>query len=166
MHTLLLFSHWVMSNSSATPWTVARQDPLSVGFPRQEYWCGLPFLTPRDLSNPFQKLTHWKRPWCWERLKAGGEGDDRDEMDEMVGWHHWFNGHEFVQAPGDCEGQGSLECCSPWGHKESDTTEWLNDEQLQGIFPIQRSNLFSCVSCTGRQILYHWASQKAPKEAK
>ena len=41
--------------------------------------------------------------------------------DEMVGWHHRVNGHEFEQAPG--VGDGSLQCCSPWGHKESDTTE-------------------------------------------
>ena len=47
--------------------------------------------------------------------------------DEMVGWHHGFNGHEFEKTPGDGEGQGSLVCCSPWGHKESDTTEWLNN---------------------------------------
>ena len=46
--------------------------------------------------------------------------------DEMVGWHHWLNGHEFEQAPGDSEGQGSLACCSPWGLQESDMTEWLN----------------------------------------
>ena len=38
--------------------------------------------------------------------------------DEMVGWYHQLNGHEFEQAPGDGEGQGSLACCSPWGHKE------------------------------------------------
>ena len=44
----------------------------------------------------------------------------------MVGWYHWLNGHEFEQTPGDGEGQGSLVCCSPWGHKESDTTERLN----------------------------------------
>ena len=44
-------------------------------------------------------------------------------MDEMVGWHHGLNGHEFEQAPGDDKGQGSLACCSPWGRKESDTTE-------------------------------------------
>ena len=42
--------------------------------------------------------------------------------DEMVGWHHWLNGHEFEQNPGDGEGQGGLLCCSPWGHKELDTT--------------------------------------------
>ena len=37
--------------------------------------------------------------------------------DQMVGWHHQINGHEFEQAPGDGEGQGSLVCCGPWGHK-------------------------------------------------
>ena len=43
--------------------------------------------------------------------------------DEMVGWHHRLTGYEFEQALGDGEGQGSLVCFSPWGHKESDTTE-------------------------------------------
>ena len=46
--------------------------------------------------------------------------------DEMVGCHHRLNGHEFEQAPGVSDGQGSLVCCSPWGCKESDTTEWLS----------------------------------------
>ena len=46
--------------------------------------------------------------------------------DERVGWHHQLNEHEFEQAPGVGDGQGSLAYCSPWGHKESDTTEWLN----------------------------------------
>ena len=45
--------------------------------------------------------------------------------DEMVGWHHWLNGHEFEQALGVGDGQGSLACWNPWGHKESDTTERL-----------------------------------------
>ena len=45
----------------------------------------------------------------------------------MVGWHHQLNGHEFEQTQGDGEGQGSLVCCSPWGCKELDTTEWLNN---------------------------------------
>ena len=43
--------------------------------------------------------------------------------DEMVGWHHRLSGHEFVQTLGDCEGRGSLACCSLWGRKESDTIE-------------------------------------------
>ena len=45
--------------------------------------------------------------------------------DEMVGWHHRSNGHEFEQAVGIGDGQGSLVCCSPWGHKDLDTTERL-----------------------------------------
>ena len=43
--------------------------------------------------------------------------------DEMVGWHHQLNGHEFEQAPGFADGQASLVCCSPWDRKESDMTE-------------------------------------------
>ena len=46
--------------------------------------------------------------------------------DEMVGWHHQLDGHEFEQAPGVGDGQGSLACCSLWGHKELDTTKRLN----------------------------------------
>ena len=45
----------------------------------------------------------------------------------MVGWHHLLDGYEFEQALGDGDGQGNLVCFSPWGHKESDTTEWLNN---------------------------------------
>ena len=44
----------------------------------------------------------------------------------MVAWHHWLDGHEFKQALGVGDGQGSLACCSPWGRKELDTIEWLN----------------------------------------
>ena len=57
--------------------------------------------------------------------------------DEMVGWHHWLDGHEFEQAPGDGEGQGSLTCCSPRGQKESDTTEELNDDNEAEVHPWQ-----------------------------
>ena len=45
---------------------------------------------------------------------------------EMIGWHHQLNGHEFEQTVGDGKGQGSLACCRSWGHKESDMTERLN----------------------------------------
>ena len=49
------------------------------------------------------------------------EGGRKGREDEMVGWHYRLNGHEFEQTPGE-RGQGSLECCSPWGHKELDIT--------------------------------------------
>ena len=48
--------------------------------------------------------------------------------DEMVGWHHQLNGNEFEQIPGDSEGQGSLVCCSRWGHKELGVTPQLNND--------------------------------------
>ena len=64
-----------------------------------------------------EELTHLKRPWCWERLKAGGEGDDR-------GWDGW------MASPRVSDGQGGLECCSPWDHRESDKTEQLNWTEL------------------------------------
>ena len=63
-----------------------------------------------------EELTHWKRPWCWERLKAGGEGGDIEWNDCMASPHR-INGHEFEQSPGDSEGEGSLVCCSSCGHR-------------------------------------------------
>ena len=62
----------------------------------------------------------------------------------MVGWHHLLNGHEFEQDPRDGEGQGSLVCCSPWGRKESDTTEQLNSNKIyktKNIYTTQCSPL-------------------------
>ena len=61
------------------------------------------------------------------RKKRGQEEKGATE-DEMVGWYHWLNGHEFEQTLGDNKGQGSLECCSPWGHKELDTPVRLNSK--------------------------------------
>ena len=81
-------------------------------------------------SNPLatwcKELTHAKS-WCWERLRARGEGSTKDEM---AGCHHWLNGHEFEQALGDGEGQGSLACCSPGALKELEKTERLNNKML------------------------------------
>ena len=53
--------------------------------------------------------------------------------DEMVGWHHRLDGHEFEQALGVGDGQGGLACCSPQSHKESDTTERLNNNPLMDV---------------------------------
>ena len=55
-------------------------------------------------------------------------------VDKMVGWHYWLNGHKFEQALGVGDGQGSLVCCSPWCHKESDMTKWLNWTELNWWF--------------------------------
>jgi len=102
-----------------------------------------PILWPLDVKNWFI----WKDP--------DAEKDWRQEMkgtieDEMAGWHHWFNGHEFQQAPGVGYGQGSLVCCSPWGHKELDMTEQLNwtDRLLSAwkeLFSVWKMKIFQYV---------------------
>ena len=56
------------------------------------------------------------------------QGEKATTEDEMVEWRHWLNGREFEQILGDCEGRGSLACCSPWARKESDTTELMNNK--------------------------------------
>ena len=61
--------------------------------------------------------------------------------DEMVGWHHQLARHEFEQTRGDGEGQGSLACCSPWGRKESGTTEQLNNNNMQSTSQINTLSL-------------------------
>ena len=73
-----------------------------------------PILWPPDAKN-----------WLLRKDPDAGK-DGRQEngttKDEMVGWHHWLDGHEYEQAPGDGDGQGGLVCCSPWGFEESDMT--------------------------------------------
>ena len=87
-----------------------------------------PILWPPDLKN----WLIWKDPdagkdWRWEK-KGMTE-------DEMVGWHHQLNGHEFEYTQGVGDGQGGLACCSPWVHKEPNTTGQLNwTEDLGYLF--------------------------------
>ena len=76
-------------------------------------------LKLHTLDTWCEELTHQKSPWCWKRVRVGREGATEEEV---VGGHQWLNGHEFEQILGDSEGQGSLACCSPWGHNELDTT--------------------------------------------
>ena len=82
-----------------------------------------PILWPSDVKNQLirKDLDAGKD---WRQEKKG------TTEDEIVGWHHQLNGHEFEQAPGDGEGQGSLACCSPWGRIELDTTEQQENSSL------------------------------------
>ena len=103
----------------------------------------------RDQTSPFWRKSvlniHWKN-WCWSWNSntlppdvknwlirkdpvAGKDWRPVEKVtteDEMVGWHHWLTGHESEQALEVGDGWGGLACCSPWGFKESDTTERLN----------------------------------------
>ena len=78
-----------------------------------------PILWPPDAKN-----------WLIGKDSDAEKGRRQEEKgpteEEMVGWHRWLDGYEFEQAPGVGDGHRSLVCCSPWGHKESDTTEQLN----------------------------------------
>ena len=64
----------------------------------------------------------------------------------MVGWHHRLNGHEFEETLGDGEGQGSLACCSSWGHKESDMIEQLN-KKVKVLVTQSWQTLFVSLDC-------------------
>ena len=87
----------------------------------------LPILWPPNVKS---QLTG-KDP---DAGKDWGREEKGMTEDEMVGWHHLLNGHEFEQTPGDSVEQRSLACCSPWGHRELDTIEQLNNNNLQIMF--------------------------------
>ena len=82
-----------------------------------------------EAENPILWPPDAKSWLIWEDPDAGKDRRQEEKgmtEDEMVGWHHWLDGHESEQALGVGDGQRSLGCCSPWGCKESDTIEWLN----------------------------------------
>ena len=78
-----------------------------------------PILWPPDAKN----WLIWKDPDAGKDWRQEEKGTTEDEM---AGWHHWLNGHEFEQTPGVGHGHRGLACCSPWVCKELDMTDWLN----------------------------------------
>ena len=121
--------------------------------PRHQLWCTIFPLCLLSLPARDLHTLHWALHICLlinrppdgkSQLigKAPDAGKDWEQEEkgmaehEMVGWHHLLNGHASEQASGDGEGQGSLACCSPWGHKESDTTERLNTNNKAEHWPI------------------------------
>ena len=112
------FKLWCWRRLLRVPWT-ARRSNQSINPKENQHWIFIgrtdaedeaPILWPPDAKN-------WligKDPDAGKDWKQEEKGTTENEM---VRWHHWLNRHEFEQAPGDGEGQGSLACCSPWGHK-------------------------------------------------
>ena len=82
-----------------------------------------PILWPPDTKS----WLIWKDP---DAGKDWGQEEKGMTEDEMAGWHHRLDGHEFEWTLGVGDGQGGLACCGSWGRKESDTTEWLNWTEL------------------------------------
>ena len=112
-------------------------NPKSVVNIHWKNWCWS--WSSSTLATWCKELTHWKRPWCWESLKAGGDGDNR-------AWDDWVASPTQCTWVWDPEGQGSLACCSPWGCRESDMTEWLNWTEL---------NPFNLCNSPVRLLLYY-----------
>ena len=97
--------------------------------------------------------------WCWDGLGVEEKGTTEDEM---AGWHHQLDGCEFEWTPGVGDGQGRLACCSPWGCKELDMTEWLYWTELN--FEI-RENGAQAHTLTYLSYLYSlWYFRSNPKE--
>ena len=106
------------SNKSPLKYYKGNQPWLLIG--RTDAEAGTPIFWPPDVKS-----------WVTGKDSDAGKDWRHEEKgmmeDETVGWHHWLNGHEFEQAPGDGEAQGSWVCCSSWGCKEPNTTVWLNN---------------------------------------
>ena len=114
---------WRFQNAgedSTVPWTTRRANQSVQKEINPEY-----SLEGLMLKLKLQYFSHLKS-WLIGKDPDAGKDWRQEEKgtteDKMVGWHHWLNGHEFEQAPGGGEGQGSLVCCSPWGRKKLDTT--------------------------------------------
>ena len=120
------------------PWT-ARRSNLSIQswvfIGRTDVEAEIPVLWPPDAKS----WLIWKDPDAGKDRRQQEKGTTEDEM---VGWHHWLNGHEFGLTLGVGDGQGGLTCCSPWGHRESDTTKRLNWTERQ----LLESTTYKCNS--------------------
>jgi len=120
---LMLFNYGVGGDSFESPLDGKETKPVQpkgnkswIFIGRTDAEAEAPILWPPDVKNWFiGKDADAGKDW---RQEEKGMTEDK-----MVGWHHQLNRHEFVQAPGIGDGQGSLACCSAWGHKQSDVTE-------------------------------------------
>ena len=124
------FDLWCWKRLLRVPWTARRSNQsilkeISPEYSLEELMLKLKL---QYFGHLMQRTDSLEKDWRQE--------EKRTTEDEMVGWHHRLDGHEFEQAPGVGDGHGSLACCSPWGLKESDTTEQLNwTEPLQCYEP-------------------------------
>ena len=116
------FELWCWRRLLRVPWTVRRSNQSILKEISPEY-----SLEGLMLKLKLQYFGHLvRRTYSFEKTDAGQDWRQEEKgmtEDEMVGWHHQLDGHEFEQAPGVGDGQGGLACCSPWGRKESNMTE-------------------------------------------
>ena len=124
-------------------WTVVLEKTLESPFgskqikPVNPNWnqpCMLVGRTDADVETPVfwsSNVNSWLTGKVPDAGKNWGRKEKRTSEDEMAGWHHWCNGHEFEETSGNGEVQRSLACCSPWGCKEFDITGWLNKNNIK-----------------------------------
>ena len=110
--------------------------------------------TDAEAETPYFGHLIWRTDSLEKTLVLGkNEGRKRrgrQRMRWLDGWYHRLDGHEFEQAPGVGDGQGNLACCSPWGHKELDTTEWT---ELRGLLSSGNWELYLVAHCQGEEWL-------------
>ena len=118
---------WCWRRLLRVPWTAKRSNQSLLKEINPEYSLEglmlklkLQFWPPDAKSQLIRKDLDDGKDW--------GQEEKGTSEDEMIGWNNWLEGHESEQTLGHGEGQRRLECCSPWGCKESDTTEWLNNK--------------------------------------
>ena len=113
----------MLEKTLESPWTARRSNQSILKEIHPVYSLEGPMLklTLQYFGHLLRRADSLEKALMLGKMEGGQEEKGMTE-DEMVGWHHQLNGYDFEQAPGDSEGQGSLVCCSPWGHKESDMT--------------------------------------------
>ena len=135
------FKLWCRRRLLRVPWTARRSTPV-LGV---HWWDWCWSWNSNSLATWWEELTHLGWPWCWERLRAGGEEDDR-------GWDGWmdhqFNGHGFGWTLDVGDGQGDLSSCSSWAHKESHKTERLHWTKLNEQHQSNPFHLIIAEICT------------------
>ena len=119
------FELWCWRRLFWVPWTARRSNQSILKEISPEYSLKGLMLKQKlqYFGHPMGRSLIGKDHNAWKHWRHEEKGTTKNEM---VWWHHQLNGHKFVQAPGDGNGQGSLRCCSPQAHKVSDTTEQLN----------------------------------------
>ena len=153
-----VFTQWCWRRRLRVPRTARRSNQSILKEINPEY--SLTWLMLKLKPQYFGHLM-WRANSLEKNPDAGkdwGEEENRATEDEMVGWHHQLTGHEFEQTPRDSEGQGKLVCCSPWAHKESDTTEWLNNSNNNDNSPCFTYCLWIC-HCPNSSLCIHLSSK-------
>ena len=159
--SLELFLHW----SPVLYW--APTDPFPFHYPKGDQpWVNFGIYDAKA-ETPVLWPPH-EKSWLIGKDSDAGRDWEQEEKgtteEEMAGWHHRLDGHEFEWTPGDGDGQGGLECCDSWGRKESDTTEWLNWRltcgvpwpEIKPVAPVL--GVHSLSHCTTREVprLFSW----------